>query len=185
LGSALPNLKFFSEAAVAASGIYEMIDRVPEIDSEDMSGKVLQTVSGEIQFRNVAFSYPSRPDSMIFDNFCLTIPARQTVALVGSSGSGKSTSISLLERFYDPLKGEILLDGQNIKSLQLKWLRSQIGLVSQEPTLFATSIRENILFGRDDATMDEIIAVAIASNAHDFIRQLPDGYNTQVGSYIY
>lgn len=181
LGSALPNLKYFSEAAVAASGIYEMIDRVPEIDSEDMNGKVLQTVSGEIQFRNVAFAYPSRPDSAIFQNFCLTIPARQTVALVGSSGSGKSTSISLIERFYDPLKGEILLDGENIKNLQLKWLRSQIGLVSQEPTLFATTIRENILFGRDDATMEEIISVARASNAHDFIRQLPNGYETQVG----
>jgi ATP-binding cassette subfamily B (MDR/TAP) protein 1 len=157
-----------------------MIDRVPEIDSEDVKGKVLKKVSGEVEFRNVQFAYPSRPDSMIFHNFCLTIPARETVALVGGSGSGKSTAISLLERFYDPLKGEILLDGENIKGLQLKWLRNQIGLVSQEPALFASSIRENILFGKDDATMDEIISVAKASNAHNFISQLPKGYDTQV-----
>jgi ATP-binding cassette subfamily B (MDR/TAP) protein 1 len=117
---------------------------------------------------------------VIFSKFCLTIPARKTVALVGASGSGKSTAIALLERFYDPMEGEILLDGENIKSLQLKWLRSQIGLVNQEPALFAASIRENMLFGKDDATMDEIISVAKESNAHNFITQLPKGYDTQV-----
>eukprot|EP00253_Pinus_taeda_P023516 PITA_23516 len=182
LASALPNLKYFSEAGVAAIRIFKMIDRVPEIDSEDGKGKVLEKVSGEVEFRNVQFAYPSRPDSMIFHNFCLTIPARHTVALVGGSGSGKSTAISLLERFYDPLKGEILVDGENIKGLQLKWLRNQIGLVSQEPALFASTICENILFGKEDATMDEIISVAKASNAHDFITQLPEGYGTQVGA---
>eukprot|EP01018_Ginkgo_biloba_P016173 Gb_10216 [translate_table: standard] len=181
LGTALPNLKYFSEACIAAYRIYEMIDRVPAIDSDDTTGKVLHKVYGELEFRNVEFAYPSRPDTIIFHNFCLTIPAGQTVALVGNSGSGKSTVISLLERFYDPLSGEILLDGENIQSLQLKCLRKQIGLVSQEPALFDTSIHQNLLFGKEDATMEEVTSAAKAANAHNFISQLPDGYYTLVG----
>ncbi|KAG6474695.1 hypothetical protein ZIOFF_068633 [Zingiber officinale] len=104
-------------------------------------------------------------------------PAGRTVALVGGSGSGKSTVIALLERFA----GEILLDGTDIKRLQLKWLRSQIGLVSQELVLFATSIKENTLFGKEDATMEEVVAAAMAANAHSFISLLPQGYDTKVG----
>ncbi|KAJ4747981.1 ABC transporter family protein [Rhynchospora pubera] len=142
---------------------------------------VLQNVSGEVEFKSIEFAYPSRLENPIFVNFNLRVPAGRTVALVGSSGSGKSTVIALLERFYDPLGGEILLDGVNIKGLRLKWLRSQIGLVSQEPALFATTIKENILFGKEDATMEEVIAAAKASNAHNFISQLPYGYDTQVG----
>ncbi|RVW24013.1 ABC transporter B family member 15 [Vitis vinifera] len=99
----------------------------------------------------------------------------------GSSGSGKSTAVALLQRFYDPLGGEILLDGVAIDKLQLKWLRSQMGLVSQEPSLFATTIEENILFGKEDATMEEVVAAAEAAHAHHFICELPDGYDTQVG----
>ncbi|GLJ10912.1 hypothetical protein SUGI_0137850 [Cryptomeria japonica] len=181
LGMVLPNLKYFSEAAIAAFHISEMIDRVPEIDQAEEAGNILEKVYGEIQFRNVQFTYPSRPDTQIFRNFSLIVPAGQTMALVGVSGSGKSTAILLLERFYDPTAGEILLDGVNIQDLQLKWLRSQIGLVSQEPTLFATSIRENILFGKENATMEEITTAAMAANAHNFITKLPQGYDTQVG----
>ncbi|KAK6256079.1 hypothetical protein SCA6_017384 [Theobroma cacao] len=118
---------------------------------------------------------------MIFTDFCLDIPAGKTVALVGGSGSGKSTVIALLQRFYDPLGGEILLDGIAIDKLQLNWLRSQMGLVSQEPALFATTIKENILFGKEDASMEEVVEAAKASNAHNFICQLPQGYDTQVG----
>ena len=102
--------------------------------------------------------------------------------MVGQSGAGKSTIINLLERFYDPIQGEILLDGVNIKSLQLKWLRSQMGLVSQEPILFATTIKENILFGKEGATSDEIMKAAKKSNAHNFIMQLPNGYDTLVST---
>ncbi|GLJ37717.1 hypothetical protein SUGI_0766220 [Cryptomeria japonica] len=181
LGTALPNLKYFSEASTAAFQIFEMIHRVPEINWEDTNGKVLEKVSGEIELRNVEFIYPSRPDTVILSNFNLIIPAGKTVALVGSSGSGKSTVISLIERFYDPIRGETLLDGENIQNLQLKWLRTQIGLVSQEPVLFATSIYENLLFGKEDATIDDVVNAAKDSNAHDFISQLPDGYYTQVG----
>eukprot|EP00253_Pinus_taeda_P015976 PITA_15976 len=181
LGTALPNIRYFSEARVACKRVFDMVDREPIIDWEDAKGEILKEVSGKVEFRNVEFAYPSRPESKIFRNFCLTIPANKTVALVGRSGSGKSTAVALLERFYDPLAGEILLDGVNTKTLQLKWLRSQIGLVSQEPALFATSIKENILFGKEGASMDQVIAAAKSSNAHDFISQLPDGYDTQVG----
>lgn len=163
----------------------EVIRRVPKIDSDSTEGQVLQHVSGEVEFRHVRFAYPSRPESVIFQDFNLKIPAGKTVALVGGSGSGKSTVIALLQRFYDPSSGgEITLDGVAIDKLQLKWLRSQMGLVSQEPALFATSIQENILFGKEDASMEEVIEAAKASNAHSFISQLPQGYHTQVINYL-
>ena len=182
LGSGLSNLKFFSEASAAGERIIEVIKRVPKIDSDNMEGQILQNVSGEVEFKHVKFAYPSRPETTIFKDLNLKVPAGRTVALVGGSGSGKSTVIALLQRFYDPLGGEILLDGVAIDKLQLKWLRSQMGLVSQEPALFATTIKENILFGKEDADMEEVIEAAKASNAHNFICQLPQGYDTQVCS---
>lgn len=145
------------------------------------TGRKLDKLSGHIEFKDVSFCYPSRPDVAIFNKFCLDIPAGKIVALVGGSGSGKSTVISLIERFYEPLSGEILLDGNNIKGLDLKWLRQQIGLVNQEPALFATTIRENILYGKDDATMEEITRAAKLSEAMSFISNLPERFETQVG----
>ena len=158
----------------------ELVKRVPKIDIDTKEGEILENVRGEVEFKGVDFAYPSRPENLTLNEFSLKVPAGMTVALVGSSGSGKSTVIALLERFYDPLDGEVLLDGVNIKKLKLKWLRSQMGLVSQEPALFATSIKENILFGKEDASMDEVVAAAMASNAHNFISQFPQGYDTQV-----
>ncbi|OWM71606.1 hypothetical protein CDL15_Pgr005793 [Punica granatum] len=181
LGSALSNLKYFSEACSAGERIAEMIERIPAVDPHNQEGEILHNFTGKVEFNHVEFSYPSRPESTIFKDFCLGIPAGKTMALVGGSGSGKSTVVSLLQRFYDPLGGEILLDGHPINKLQIKWLRSQMGLVSQEPTLFATSIKENILFGKEDASIQEVIGAAKASNAHAFINQLPQGYDTQVG----
>ncbi|CAO2820874.1 unnamed protein product [Amaranthus hypochondriacus] len=181
LGSGLSNIKYFSEAASAGEKIMQVIKRVPEIDSENMEGLILENVSGEVEFKHVDFAYPSRPNSIIFQDFSLHVPAGNTIALVGGSGSGKSTAVALLQRFYNPLSGEILLDGVCIDKLQLKWLRSQMGLVSQEPALFATTIKENILFGKEDATMEEVVEAAKASNAHNFITHLPLGYDTQVG----
>ncbi|XVF58166.1 hypothetical protein PTKIN_Ptkin07bG0041500 [Pterospermum kingtungense] len=181
LGASLSNLKPVFEACSAAESINDVIKRVPKIDLDNMEGEILDNVIGEVEFKQVEFAYPSRPENIILKNFCLKVPAGKTVALVGSSGSGKSTVISLLQRFYDPLGGDILLDGVPINKLQLKWLRSQMGLVCQEPTLFATTIKENIFFGRVDAGMEEVIEAAKASNAHNFISQLPHGYETQVG----
>ncbi|EPS62551.1 hypothetical protein M569_12239, partial [Genlisea aurea] len=182
IGSAISNLKNLSEASVAAERMIEMITRVPKIDPYNLNGHIPESsTAGEIEFRNIRFAYPSRPETLVFKDFSLRIPSGRTVALVGRSGSGKSTAIALLQRFYDPSGGEILLDGVGINKLQIKWLRAQMGLVSQEPTLFGISIVENIRFGKEDASMEEVIMAAKASNAHDFIAQLPSGYHTKVG----
>ncbi|XP_010425612.2 PREDICTED: ABC transporter B family member 15 [Camelina sativa] len=181
LGGGLSNLKYFFEASSAGERIMQVINRVPKIDSDNPDGHKLENIRGEVEFKNVKFVYPSRLETSIFDDFCLRVPSGKTVALVGGSGSGKSTVISLLQRFYDPLAGEILIDGVSIDKLQVKWLRSQMGLVSQEPALFATTIKENILFGKEDASMEDVVEAAKASNAHNFISQLPHGYDTQVG----
>jgi ABC-type multidrug transport system fused ATPase/permease subunit len=176
----LPNLSSILEATIAATRILEMIERIPVIDSADGKGKILSYVRGEIEFKEVYFTYPSRPTTPILQGLNFKVEAGKTVGLVGGSGSGKSTIISLLERFYDPVKGDILLDQYKIKRLQLKWLRSQMGLVNQEPILFATSIKGNILFGKEEAPMDLVIHAAKAANAHDFIIELPQGYESQV-----
>ncbi|KAF8693402.1 hypothetical protein HU200_038795 [Digitaria exilis] len=180
LGSGLSNVKYISEAISAAERIQKVIQRVPKIDSASDAGEDLADVAGVVEFKNVEFCYPSRPESPVLVNFSLRVAAGRTVALVGSSGSGKSTVFALLQRFYDPSAGVVALDGVDIRQLRLKWLRAQMGLVSQEPVLFATTIRENILFGKEDATEEEVIAAAKAANAHDFISQLPQGYDTQI-----
>lgn len=178
--TALPNLTAFTEAKAAAVRITEMIDREPTIDTEDRKGKALSHVRGEVEFKGVYFSYPSRPDTPILQGIDLLFPAGKTIGLVGGSGSGKSTIVSLLQRFYDPIEGEIFLDGYKIKKLHIKWLRSQMGMVNQEPVLFATSIKENILFGKEGASMEDVQNAAKAANAHDFIMKLPEAYDSQV-----
>ena len=153
--------------------MFETIKRKPLIDAYDTKGKTLDDISGDIELRDVHFSYPTRPDEHIFKGFSLRITSGTTAALVGQSGSGKSTVISLIERFYDPSMGEVLIDGINLKEFQLKWIRSKIGLVSQEPVLFASSIRDNIAYGKDGATIEEIKAAAELANASKFIDKLP------------
>ncbi|KAM7268900.1 hypothetical protein ACFE04_011066 [Oxalis oulophora] len=180
LAGSLSDLKSITEACLAANRMKEVMKKIPRIDFEK-EGVIIDNLNGEIMFKHVVFSYPSRPQSKILNDFSLKVPAGKTTALVGSSGSGKSTVISLLQRFYDPAGGHVFLDGVSIDKLQLKWLRSQMGLVSQEPILFATSVKENIQFGKEEATIDEIIEAAKASGIHNFISQLPHGYDTQVG----
>ena len=180
LGQAAPDITAFIRAKSAAYPIFEMIERNTITNTSSKNGRKLDKVDGHIQFKDVSFSYPSRPDVLIFDKLCLDIPSGKIVALVGGSGSGKSTVVSLIERFYDPLSGQILLDGSDIKDLDLKWLRKQIGLVNQEPALFATTIRENILYGKGDATLEEITRAVKLSEAMTFINNLPDRLETQV-----
>lgn len=153
--------------------MFETINRKPDIDSYDTNGRILDDIRGDIELKVVSFSYPARPDERIFSEFSLVIPSGTTSALVGQSGSGKSTVISLIERFYDPLAGEILIDGINLKEFQLRWIRSKIGLVSQEPVLFTSTIKDNIAYGKDGATIEEINIAAGLANAAKFIDKLP------------
>ncbi|KZV47509.1 ABC transporter B family member 19-like [Dorcoceras hygrometricum] len=181
LGQSFSNLGAFSKGKAAGYKLMEIMKQKPTIVPDTADGKCLTDINGNIEFNNVTFSYPSRPDVLIFKDFSIFFPAGKTMAVVGGSGSGKSTVVSLIERFYDPNQGAILLDGEDIKTLQVRWLRNQIGLVNQEPALFATTILENILYGKPNATMVEVEAAASAANAHSFVTLLPNGYNTQVG----
>ncbi|KAL3511586.1 hypothetical protein ACH5RR_024303 [Cinchona calisaya] len=171
----------FAQGTVAASRVFEVMDRVPEIDPHSDEGKWLSNTQGKIEFRSVIFAYPSRPTIPILQSLNLVIPASKTSALVGTSGGGKSTIFALIERFYDPTQGFVSLDGNDLRTLQVKWLRSQIGMVGQEPVLFSTTILENVMMGKENATTKEAIKACIAANAHIFISGLPQGYETMVG----
>ncbi|GJM93463.1 hypothetical protein PR202_ga10021 [Eleusine coracana subsp. coracana] len=181
LGNATPSISAVAGGQSAAYRLFETIERKPEIDSSDTSSMILEDIKGDIELKDVYFRYPSRPDQLILDRLSLQVASGTTMAIVGESGSGKSTVISLVERFYDPQAGEVLIDGINIKNLRLNWIRGKISLVSQEPLLFTTSIRDNILYGKGDATIDEIKRAAELANAANFIDKLPNGYDTLVG----
>ena len=127
-----------------------------------------------MDLKDVYFSYPSRPGQLIFYGLSLQVSSGKTMALVGDSGSGKSTVINLVERFYDPQAGEVCIDGINIKRFKLDWIRQKIGLVSQEPLLFTTSIKENISYGKENATLEEVKRAAELANAATFIDNLPN-----------
>jgi len=185
-----PEMQAISHGRAAASKLFATIDRVPTIDSSDPSGLKPEHVVGEIKLEGVDFSYPSRPNVPIVRDLSITFPAGKTAALVGASGSGKSTIVCLVERFYDPLKGRLSLDGVDLRDLNLKWLRTQIGLVSQEPVLFATTIQGNVeqgLIGTpwEHASPDEkfklVKEACVKANADGFITKLPLGYDTLVG----
>uniref|UniRef100_A0A8C3GLZ2 ABC-type xenobiotic transporter n=1 Tax=Cairina moschata TaxID=8855 RepID=A0A8C3GLZ2_CAIMO len=181
LGQAAPNLESVSNARGAAYEVYRIINKKRLIDSSSKEGYKPDKLIGEIEFRNIHFSYPSRPDVKILKGLNLKVQTGKTIALVGASGCGKSTSVQLLQRFYDPDQGEVTLDGQDIRALNVKWLRENIGIVSQEPVLFATTIAENIRYGREDISDAEIEKAAKEANAFDFISRLPDKFNTMVG----
>ncbi|KAK6491454.1 ATP-dependent translocase ABCB1-like isoform X1 [Huso huso] len=173
----------YAKAIVSASHLFMLLNRVPAIDNDSEEGDQLKQVDGNIKFEDVVFNYPSRPDVQILQGLSLNVKKGQTLALVGSSGCGKSTTIQLLERFYDPLNGKVMLDKRNMKELNIQWLRAQMGIVSQEPVLFDCSIAENIAYGDNSrkVTQEEIVAAAKAANIHSFIESLPDKYNTQAG----
>nr|UOU03322.1 ATP-binding cassette subfamily B1-like 3-1 [Brachionus rubens] len=181
IGQALPFFKELAEARGAAKKILDIIETKSSIDVFDQTGVKPETLKGEIEFDNVFFSYPQRTDATILNGLSFKIQAGKTVALVGSSGGGKSTVVSLLQRFYLPTSGSIKIDGQRIEDLDLVWLRSQTALVSQEPILFTHSIKENIRLGRLDASDEEIEKAARSANAHDFIMSTSNKYETQVG----
>ncbi|GMF12367.1 unnamed protein product [Phytophthora lilii] len=169
------------KARRAATNVFKIIDRVPKIGATSTAGTVLPSIQGDIDFEKLVFAYPSRPDAYIYQKYDLKVRHGQTVALVGASGSGKSTAIALLERFYDPLSGSVRLDGHDVRSLSLPWLRDRISLVSQEPVLFSGTIAENIALGKPGASQAEVEAAAKSANAFDFISNFPQGFNTEVG----
>ncbi|NXV03275.1 MDR1 protein, partial [Cettia cetti] len=138
-------------------------------------------IKGNVEFKNVYFNYPSRPDVEILKGLNLKINSGQTVALVGGSGCGKSTTVQLIQRFYDPKEGMVTIDGQDIRTLNVRYLREVIGVVNQEPVLFATTIAENIRYGREDVTMEDIEKATKEANAYDFIMKLPNKFETVVG----
>ena len=169
----------FMNAAGASGRIFQILNRTPIIANE--KGNTLARLKGEITLKDVQFSYPTRPEYKVFKCLNLTIAEGEAIALVGRSGSGKSTIAALIQRLYDPEGGEILIDQTNILDLSGSWLRRQIGTVSQEPILMSTSIRENIAYGRPDATFEEIKTAAESAFASLFIKEFPNDYETLVG----
>jgi ATP-binding cassette subfamily B protein len=169
----------FMRALGAAERIFELMDRAPRIPTS--GGAVLARVEGRLALEGVRFTYPSRPDLEVLGGLDLSIAAGEVVALVGSSGAGKSTVAALVGRLYDPVAGTVRLDGHDLRGLDPHWLRRQIGVVAQEPILFSTSVAENIRYGRAGASDVEVEAAARAANAHAFVAAFPDGYATQVG----
>ncbi|KAG2383597.1 hypothetical protein C9374_004268 [Naegleria lovaniensis] len=174
-----------TRAIQSGKNIVKVIQRIPAMRSS--GGIAPSKLIGHLEFKNVSFAYPTRPNTIVLKNFSLSIQPGQSVAFVGGSGSGKSTLIGLLEKFYEPLSGEILIDGKNITEIDPRWLHRNIGIVTQEPTLFATTIRDNICYAVRKSDQDpypsdeEMINAAKIANAHEFISNLPDGYNTPLG----
>ncbi|MFN7144491.1 MAG: ABC transporter ATP-binding protein [Myxococcota bacterium] len=169
----------FNKALGASERVFELLDRVPGVVNAD--GRRLDRVDGRVTFEGVDFAYPTRPDAPVLAGVDLEMEPGRVLALVGASGGGKSTVAALLARLYDPTAGRVLLDGVDLRDLDTRWLREQIGAVAQEPVLFAASIADNIRYGRPDATQAEVEAAAKAANADTFVRGFPEGYATMVG----
>ena len=168
----------FAKALGASERVFELIDRTPDMTD---AGRTLERVDGRVDLDAVSFTYPSRPDAPVLRAVSLSLEPGDVVALVGPSGSGKSTVASLLSRFYDPQGGELRLDGVPFAELDVDWLRGRVGVVSQEPVLFATTIADNIRYGRPDASLAEVEDAARAANAFDFVMDFPEGFQTKVG----
>jgi ABC transporter fused permease/ATP-binding protein len=166
------------KASGATQRVFELLDREPSVSG---GARRLEAVEGHVRFEGVSFAYPTRTDIPVLTGLDLELRAGEVVALVGPSGAGKSTVAALLSRFYDPTGGRITLDGEDLRGLDPDWLRERVGVVSQEPVLFATTVDENIRYGRPDASEAEVVAAATAANAHDFITAFPEGYATRVG----
>jgi ABC transporter fused permease/ATP-binding protein len=169
----------FMRALGAAERVFELLDRTPSMAPS--GGLVLPQVAGAIELANVSFAYPSRKDVRVLDNVSLRLDPGEIVAVVGPSGAGKSTLAGLIARLYDPGEGRVLLDGHDVRELDVSFLRKQIGTVAQEPILFGTSIAENIRYGRPGASLEEVREAARTANAAAFIERFPEAYETLVG----
>jgi len=183
VSQAAPVMKSFAIAKVAGAKAFKIIDRKSQISIEDTKGKKLSHVEGNIEFKSVAFAYPLKPDRTVLNGINFSIRKNEKTAFVGESGCGKTTCMQLIERFYDLANqenGSITLDGVELRDLNLKWMRENIGYVGQEPVLFATSIKENLLMAKEDATDAQLWDALKKANAADFVQGLPDKLNTFV-----
>ncbi|KAF3925252.1 hypothetical protein ABW20_dc0105701 [Dactylellina cionopaga] len=184
-----PQTMALTAAAASAAELFELLDTPTKLDPLDTTGDKPDKCAGDIEMVNVDFAYPSRPTAQVLKDFTINFPSGKTTALVGASGSGKSTCVGLLERWYEPSSGTIKLDGKELNEYNVKWLRSQIRLVQQEPVLFAGTVFDNVSRGflphqRALSTEEQqklVEEACVLSNAHDFVTQLPEGYDTQVG----
>ncbi|MGH0168552.1 UNVERIFIED_CONTAM: hypothetical protein FKN15_054383 [Acipenser sinensis] len=163
----------------AAEKVFEFIDRKPQLSSDGTLAP--DTLKGLVEFKNVTFSYPTRPETQVLKDVSFTLHPGQVTALVGPSGSGKSSCVSLLEHFYRAQAGQVLLDGSPIEEYDHRYLHTKVSLVGQEPVLFARSVQENIAYGLTDCCLEEIVQASMKANAHGFITELPDGYSTDAG----
>ncbi|XP_024941153.1 multidrug resistance protein 2 [Cephus cinctus] len=181
VASALSHTPNFQKGITTAEKVINLLNRFPSVmdpvDPKDEKWKP----DGSVNYKEIKFEYPTRPGIGVYNSLNLEINPGQTVALIGPSGCGKSTLIQLLQRFYDPLSGSVLLDGHDLRELNIAWFRSYVGVVGQEPVLFDTTIAENIRYGNLGATTEEIVTAAKEANAHDFIMKLPFKYETMVG----
>lgn len=168
-------------AAGATERLVELLHTVDAVQDPEKPARLAQPVKGDIRLENVTFHYPARPETVALDNISLTISAGETVAFVGPSGAGKTTIIQMILRFYDPDAGQILLDGVALSALKRDDFRKYMALVPQDPVIFAASARDNIRFGRPEASDSEVEAAAVAAAAHEFITELPQGYDSYVG----
>jgi ABC transporter fused permease/ATP-binding protein len=169
----------FMKAIGASERVFELLDRKGHI--EQQGGETLESVKGDVRFDDVTFAYPARPDVNVLEHFDLVMRPGEVVALVGPSGAGKSTVSQLLLRYYDPLAGRVQVDGHDLAGVHPRELRERIGIVSQEPVLFAASIEENIRYGRPDASFDDVVRAAKAANAEEFVVGFPEQWRTIVG----
>jgi ATP-binding cassette subfamily B (MDR/TAP) protein 1 len=178
---ALAEVQHFLKSMTASFEVLKVTQRKPSIPCK--GGVKPEKLEGNVEFKNITFEYPSRPGLTVMKSFNLAISKGQHVALVGESGCGKSTVTGLIERFYEPKEGQVLLDGRDLKEIDVQWLHRNVAIVTQEPVLFATSIRKNITYavGDENVTMDRVIECAKAANCHDFITNLPNGYDTMIG----
>ncbi|EZG52967.1 putative transporter ATP-binding cassette domain protein, partial [Gregarina niphandrodes] len=181
IGQCAPCLGNLTEAMGCVNSLRKVIERQSKIVPNDINLPDFEQVTGDIELRNVKFHYPNRPDTSVYENLNLKIPAGKSIALVGESGCGKSTIVQLLERYYDITEGQLLVDGIELRERNLQSFRKYVALVSQEPRLFATSILENIRAGRTTASDEECYQAAKQANAHNFITEFPKKYHTFVG----
>ena len=188
LGQVSPLLKAIRESQIAAAQMIPLIEEGVLLKEERKKQNLekaqidLSQFHGKIEFKNVEFKYPSRPTVKILEGFNMEFEEGKMTAICGETGCGKSTIIQLLERFYDPLQGDVLIDGRNLKDLDLEWYRKNVGYVAQEPVLFDLTIKENILYGKPEATDDQIISACKKANCYDFIMELPEKFEEKIGS---